>query len=125
MRILVDTDDGSPECKFAVRSGGHTVWPGAAGAQDGVTIDMSMMNSTVYHAENSTATIMAGARWKSVYKTLKEDGVAVTGGRSDTVGMGLILGGRAITGSRHAIQRLNIGYRWFIILRGTRRFRLR
>ncbi|KAJ5740862.1 hypothetical protein N7493_000734 [Penicillium malachiteum] len=94
VKILVEEDDGSLECQFAVRSGGHTTWAGAAGIKDGVTIDMSMMNSTIYHPENSTASIMAGARWASVYTTLKEFGVAVTGGRSDTLGVGgLITGG--------------------------------
>ncbi|KAJ5587856.1 uncharacterized protein N7459_003621 [Penicillium hispanicum] len=92
--VLVEADDDSPQCKFAVRSGGHTTWAGAAGVQDGVTIDLSLMNATTYHAENSTASIMAGARWASVYKTLKEYGVAVTGGRSDTLGVGgLVTGG--------------------------------
>ncbi|KAJ5086393.1 hypothetical protein NUU61_007700 [Penicillium alfredii] len=91
---LVDADDSSPQCKFAVHSGGHTTWAGAAGVQDGVTIDMSMMNSTIYHVENSTASIMAGARWASVYTTLKKYGVAVTGGRYDTLGVGgLVTGG--------------------------------
>lgn len=94
MQLLVAADDGSPSCNFAIRGGGHTTYPGAAGAQDGVTIDMSMLNSTTYHASKSTATIEAGARWDAVYRTLKEYGVAVTGGRSDTVGVGgLIIGG--------------------------------
>ncbi|KAK1851925.1 FAD binding domain-containing protein [Colletotrichum chrysophilum] len=30
----------TPECNFAVRSGGHTVWPGASNIQDGITIDL-------------------------------------------------------------------------------------
>ncbi|KAL4867087.1 hypothetical protein BDV12DRAFT_210090 [Aspergillus spectabilis] len=92
--ILVEADDGSPECQFAIRGGGHTPFKGAAGVQGGVTIDLAMMNETDYNAHTSTVPIMTGARWGDVYKTLKPYGVAVTGGRSDSVGVGgLIIGG--------------------------------
>lgn len=96
MSILTRVDDGSQQCQFAVRSGGHTPWAGAASSPDGVTIDLSLMNSTVYHSENTTASIDAGARWGSVYKALRPYGVAVTGGRSDSVGVGgLTTGGKS------------------------------
>ncbi|KAJ0418673.1 hypothetical protein BJY00DRAFT_302691 [Aspergillus carlsbadensis] len=92
--ILVESDDGSPECQFAIRGGGHTPWKGAAGVEGGVTIDLAMMNTTAYHPDTSSVTIMAGARWGDVYKALLPYGVAVTGGRSDTLGVGgLIVGG--------------------------------
>ncbi|KAL5340591.1 hypothetical protein BJX70DRAFT_396574 [Aspergillus crustosus] len=92
--ILVESDDGSAECQFAIRGGGHTPFKGAAGVEGGVTIDLAMLNKTVYDAETATVEIMAGAKWGDVYKTLKPYGVAVTGGRSDSVGVGgLIIGG--------------------------------
>ncbi len=82
------------QCQFAVRSGGHSTWAGAANIEDGVTIDLGMMNSTTYHAENNTAAILPGARWKSVYSILDAIGVAAAGGRASTVGVaGLVLGG--------------------------------
>ncbi|PQE20413.1 FAD binding domain containing protein [Rutstroemia sp. NJR-2017a BBW] len=82
------------ECKFAVRSGGHTTWAGAAGIVDGVTIDLGLMNSTTYHPENNTAAVLPGARWLSVYETTDKYGVAVAGGRAATVGVaGLAIGG--------------------------------
>ncbi|KAF9884216.1 hypothetical protein FE257_002207 [Aspergillus nanangensis] len=94
VHILTEFDDGSPECQFAVRSGGHAPWAGAASIQGGVTIDLSLMNATRYHAHDSTVSIMSGARWASVYEVLKPLGVAVTGGRADTVGVGgLVTGG--------------------------------
>lgn len=81
-------------CQFAVRSGGHTPWAGAANIEPGVTIDLSMMNSTTYHAENSTTSILPGARWNSVYDTLSPLGVMVAGGRAAFVGVGgFITGG--------------------------------
>ncbi|KAL2832882.1 hypothetical protein BDW59DRAFT_180510 [Aspergillus cavernicola] len=92
--ILVSADDGSPSCQFAIRGGGHTPWKGAAGVEGGVTIDMALMNETVYRPETGTVEIMAGARWGTVYQALRSFGVAVTGGRSDSVGVaGLVMGG--------------------------------
>lgn len=88
------TANKSSQCHFAVRSGGHTTWAGAAGIENGVTVDLGFMNSTTYYAENSTAAVQPGARWKSVYSTLDKFGVAVAGGRAGNVGVaGLILGG--------------------------------
>ncbi|KAI9868557.1 MAG: hypothetical protein M1830_005645 [Pleopsidium flavum] len=90
---LVNTNK-THQCHFAVRSGGHTTWAGAANIEDGVTIDLSMMNSTTYYAKNNTAAVLPGARWKSVYSYLDAYGVAVAGGRASTVGVaGLVLGG--------------------------------
>ena len=81
-------------CQFAVRSGGHTTWAGAANIEEGVTIDLSMMNSTTYHAETNTTTVLPGAQWGSVYKVLDPLKVAVAGGRAPSVGVGgLALGG--------------------------------
>ncbi|KAG6354435.1 hypothetical protein INS49_004452 [Diaporthe citri] len=83
-----------PECGIAVRSGGHTTFAGASNIEDGVTIDLGNMNNTVYHPENSTASLQPGARWLQVYQTLDALGVTVPGGRAGTVGVaGLILGG--------------------------------
>lgn len=82
-------------CKFAVRGGGHTVWAGANNIIDGVTVDLSLMNSTTYNEADGTASILPGARWGSVYKTLGEYGVTVPGGRSGVVGVsGFLLGGK-------------------------------
>jgi FAD/FMN-containing dehydrogenase len=83
-----------PQCGIAVRSGGHTTFAGANNIEDGVTIDLGNMNTTTYHAGNSTASIQPGSRWLQVYQTLDALGVTVPGGRAGTVGVaGLILGG--------------------------------
>ncbi|PYI01314.1 FAD-binding domain-containing protein [Aspergillus sclerotiicarbonarius CBS 121057] len=82
------------QCQFAVRSGGHTIWPGAASMEQGVTIDLSMMNSTTYQEDKGVASILPGARWHSVYKTLEPYGVTVPGGRSGAIGVsGFLIGG--------------------------------
>lgn len=96
LSALVNTGMNEP-CQFAIRSGGHTPWAGASNIEAGVTIDLSMMNSTTYHVENSSASILPGARWSSVYETLIPLGVMVPGGRASFVGVGgLIIGGGLI-----------------------------
>ncbi|RAH73070.1 FAD-binding oxidoreductase [Aspergillus aculeatinus CBS 121060] len=85
---------GESQCKFAVRSGGHTTWAGAADIEQGVTIDLSMMNSTTYHADKGVASILPGSRWQAVYKALDPYGVTVPGGRGGPVGVGgFLIGG--------------------------------
>ncbi|KAH8812674.1 hypothetical protein F5884DRAFT_314949 [Xylogone sp. PMI_703] len=87
VKVLVNAGHEKP-CQFAVRSGGHTTWPGAASIDNGVTIDLQFLNSTTYHPENNTVTILPGARWGSVYQTLDPLGVNVAGGRAGSVGVG-------------------------------------
>lgn len=82
-------------CQFAVRSGGHTTWPGAAGIENGVTVDLSAMTSTVYNKDAGTASILPGSRWQQVYETLEPYGVTVAGGRGGSVGVGgFLIGGK-------------------------------
>ncbi|KAL2817864.1 hypothetical protein BJX63DRAFT_96152 [Aspergillus granulosus] len=85
---LIEANDNSPQCQFSVRSGGHGTVIGSTNRDYTVTIDLSLLNSTVYNAEAGTASIGPGARWKGVYTTLAEHGVAVPGGRGGTVGVG-------------------------------------
>lgn len=85
---------GTSPCKFAVRSGGHMTWAGANNIDTGVTIDLQLMNSTIYNEEAKVASILPGARWESVYKALEEYNVVVPGGRTGPVGVGgFLLGG--------------------------------
>ncbi|KAJ5817880.1 FAD-binding type 2 [Penicillium robsamsonii] len=89
---LVASDAGS--CKFAVRGGGHTTWAGASNIADGVTIDLSLMNTTTYNEKAGIASILPGSRWGAVYDTLAKYNVTVPGGRSNVVGVaGFLLGG--------------------------------
>ncbi|KAF4765212.1 hypothetical protein HAV15_004092 [Penicillium sp. str.  len=89
---LVAADGGA--CKFAIRGGGHTTWAGANNIVDGVTIDLSLMNTTTYNKNAGTASILPGSRWGGVYETLAKDNVTVPGGRSGVVGVaGFLLGG--------------------------------
>jgi FAD/FMN-containing dehydrogenase len=90
---LVAADGGA--CKFAVRGGGHTTWVGANNIVDGVTIDLSLMNTTTYNDKAGTASILPGSRWEGAYETLAKYNVTVPGGRSGVVGVaGFLLGGK-------------------------------
>lgn len=50
--------EGGP--KFAVRSGGHMQWTGAANIQGGITVDMRSMNSIELSANNKAVSLGAG-----------------------------------------------------------------
>lgn len=91
---IVTTLSQATTCNFAIRSGGHTVWPGAANIKDGVTIDLGLMNKTTYVPDGQIAQIQAGSRWREVYGALEPYGVTVGGGRTSTVGVaGFLTGG--------------------------------
>lgn len=83
--------------KFAVRSGGHSVVPGAANINGGVLIDLVKFNTVEYDAAKKVAVVGTGLRWKEVYTALDPYNVTVVGGRVLDVGVGgLTLGGKLI-----------------------------
>jgi FAD/FMN-containing dehydrogenase len=65
---------------------------------NGVTIDLGMMNSSVYDPTTELASIEPGARWGDVYyNLLRTANVTVNGGRDAGVGVGGFLLGGGIT----------------------------
>ena len=106
-------------CKFAVRSGGyalgvfqlfvetssdspsrHTAFAGSANIQGGVTIDLQSLNQIDVAPDKQTVAIGPGNRWDAVYLKLDAMGLAISGGRVASVGVGgLILGGIPLTTS--------------------------
>ena len=84
-------------CQFAIRGGGHMSWAGAANIQDGVTIDLSQMNTVIVNDDEKVTRVGPGARWADVYSKLAPMNLSVVGGRVSDVGVaGLTLGGRVI-----------------------------
>ncbi|KAK8074611.1 oxidoreductase FAD-binding protein [Apiospora hydei] len=82
------------QCNFAIRSGGHTAWAGAANIGAGIVIDLQNLNQVNVSADKTTVKIGPGNRWGNVYSILDPHGLAVTGGRLATVGVGgLVTGG--------------------------------
>ncbi|RYP70385.1 hypothetical protein DL771_005506 [Monosporascus sp. 5C6A] len=83
----------TPDCKIAVRSGGHMAWSGANNIEDGVTIDLGLMTKTTYNPETKIASVQPGGRWTEVYAEVEKHGVMVAGGREGLVGVGGLLTG--------------------------------
>lgn len=81
-------------CPFAIRSRGHAPGAGFANIDNGITIDLTSLNSIKTNKDASVAQLGPGASWLSVYSYLATLDKVVTGGRNADVGVGgLILGG--------------------------------
>ncbi|KAI1845182.1 hypothetical protein JX266_008729 [Neoarthrinium moseri] len=89
LTALVATDG----CQFAIRSGGHTCYPGSNNIKDGITLDLGLMDATEYNPDTKLASIQPGGRWTNVYNYLENLGVMVAGGREGLVGVGGLLTG--------------------------------
>ncbi|KAI8622987.1 hypothetical protein F5Y19DRAFT_483234 [Xylariaceae sp. FL1651] len=76
------------DCDFAVRGGGHSVWPGDANIADGVTIDLRSLNNVVIHQHNSTISVSGGSVWGDVYRFIEASQLVIPGGRVGSVGVG-------------------------------------
>ncbi|MEJ2857505.1 MULTISPECIES: FAD-binding oxidoreductase [unclassified Saccharothrix] len=77
----------------AVRSGGHSV-AGASLVQDGLVLDLRRMDAVTVSPDARTVVVGGGATWSAVDRACQEHGVATTGGRVSTTGVGgLTLGG--------------------------------
>jgi FAD/FMN-containing dehydrogenase/pimeloyl-ACP methyl ester carboxylesterase len=78
---------------LSVRGGGHNI-AGTALAQDGVTIDMSLLREVVVDADARTATVQPGCTLADVDRATQAHGLATTLGFISEVGVaGLTLGG--------------------------------
>lgn len=81
---------------FAVKSGGHGVYPGASSVEDGILIDLSQLAVVEVSTDRKSVTIGSGAKWGDVYSKLDGVGLSVPGGRISSVGVGgLTAGGRS------------------------------
>ncbi|KAI0100865.1 putative oxidoreductase [Nemania sp. FL0031] len=87
----------SPLCQFAIRSGGHTNFAGAANIADGVTIDLRGLNAIRLSDDMSTVSVGPGATWDLVYSALDPLHLSVAGGRASGVGVGGLSTGGGIS----------------------------
>jgi hypothetical protein len=98
---------------FAIRSGGHTLWQGAANAQGGVTVDMRGFDSIKLSDDKKLATIGGGSNFAHIYPQLVPHNLTVIGGRVPGVAAGGFLtgGGKNFLARRHGFGCDNIfGY---------------
>ena len=88
------TSHASLDCQFAIRGGGHMLWSGSANIQDGVTVDLSQMKDVSISTDRKIVSAGPGCRWGDLYSKWDPLGLAVVGGRVNTVGIaGLTIGG--------------------------------
>jgi FAD/FMN-containing dehydrogenase len=82
------------QCHFAVKSGGHGMFPGASNAQQGITIDLRHLNGMTVSDDRLTTSVGTGRKWGEVYRELEPMKLTVSGGRDTQIGIGgFILGG--------------------------------
>ena len=79
--------------EIAVRGGAHSM-SGASAVDDGLVIDLSLMNAVSVDPDQKRAKVGGGALWQSVDAATQEHGLAVPGGLISHTGVaGLTLGG--------------------------------
>ncbi|KAL2272924.1 hypothetical protein FJTKL_05720 [Diaporthe vaccinii] len=77
--------------------------PGAQSVQPGVMMSLSRLNAREFKQDQAIASIGPGQVWRDVYHWLAQYGLAVSGGRYPTVGVGgyLVGGGISYFSSNH------------------------
>jgi hypothetical protein len=88
-------------CKFAIKSGGHNLIPGANDIDFGVSIDLQYLNQTSLVADRSFVTLGAGGNWINSYQAFAGVGISFPGGLCNTTG----IGGVTIGGGQVPLQR--------------------
>ncbi|KAL4976059.1 hypothetical protein BDW66DRAFT_159987 [Aspergillus desertorum] len=82
-----------PNSTFAIRSGGHSSNPGAANAPNGVTLDLTELDTITINPDSGTVSVGSGLSWQEVYDMLGRHGLVALGGRTGIVGVGGLLTG--------------------------------
>lgn len=86
--VTTKIDECSTLPKFAVRSGGHMIWPGSANIEHGITVDLRALNGTVLNEDKTVASIGPGGVWSEIYPLLEPYNLTVMGGRVPGIGVG-------------------------------------
>ena len=82
---------------YAIRSGGHSPFPGFASTNDGVLIAMHKMKTVENDSATENVRLGMGNTWGDVYGALIPYERIVVGGRLAPVGMALVTGGEYLS----------------------------
>lgn len=66
--------------QFAVRCGGHTLWTVATTIDDGITVDMRLMDEVVSSGDHKIPQLGSGGIWSDVYPQIVPHNLTVIGG---------------------------------------------
>ncbi|KAK8925543.1 Bifunctional solanapyrone synthase [Metarhizium anisopliae] len=80
----------TPGCQFALRSGGHASFAGAANIHGGVTIDLSGLNAITISSRDFVS-VGAGTTWGEIYSQLDARELTVGGGAHPAWGSAVCL----------------------------------
>ncbi|KAK3988689.1 hypothetical protein QBC44DRAFT_243013 [Cladorrhinum sp. PSN332] len=110
VKLVSGSKLSAKDAPFAIRSGGHTFWEGAANLQDGITLDMRSINSFSLSRDKKVASIGGGSDFADVYPKLVPHNLTVLGGRAPGVSAGGFLtgGGKNFLARRHGFGVDNI-----------------
>ena len=82
------------QCPFAVKSGGHSAFAGAATIEGGITVSFEKLKGIKLSADKKTVAVQPGNTWSDVLTAVSMTGVTVAAGRIGDIGVGgLTLGG--------------------------------
>ena len=116
----------SNSSSFAIRSGGHTPFAGAANIENGVTVDLRAMNVVKLSEDHSVTFAGAGSIWDDIYKKLQPLNLTVVGGRVAGLGVGgLTTGGRFICLTLSLRSTNDRKFRWNLVSLAAKGVRLR
>lgn len=84
----------SSNLTFAIRGSGHSPLPLWANVDNGILVSTKSINDIEYNETSQTIRAGFGNNWGALYTYLRPYGRIVLGGRSPTVGLATILGGK-------------------------------
>lgn len=82
---------------FAVRSGGHTPFPGSSSISNGVLVSLEKLATLSLSDDEKVVSVGPGNRWGTVIRFLEPHGLAVVSGRVREVGVGGFLTGGGLS----------------------------
>ncbi|CAZ82113.1 unnamed protein product [Tuber melanosporum] len=106
---------------FAVRSGGHTPFPGSASISDGILISLQNLTILALSESKDLVSVGSGNRWIKVYEFLEPYNLAVVGGRVPSVGVGGLTtgGGNSYFSTGHGMACDNVASFEVVIADGS------